>query len=356
MIAMTSLSRRAPRLGATFLTASLTLLIGLAASLAARADEPPGLSAEVLGQSVRIEDGLQGATDAFRALGNAAGIEVAFDRNYKESRLILNGGESTLAEALEKLARASDSFWVATGPRSIFVAADTPQNRRENEPVVVRNYRLQHAQIEDVMTAVRSLAGAKHVFADETRGVLTVRDTQEKVQLVDHLVARHDLRPSETLVRLELVAVDPRTGGPSAGEAEGAGRQILNADASIVGDGRAAVRVERSPLDPSTWIDLMVQINAQARGEEILLALEIESAVVRAGSENTRAATQSTWSSRSDRPLLVHLPLSVELDGVPKTLALRVTPKVVDAGEAPPAEALWVGTETNISVPSDRAE
>lgn len=331
-----------------FLLALAGLFLLSLQSTAALADGPPALTDGTLDQVVEVGDGgVVSAVELFRALGSATGVDVAFAPKYRDFKVDWSPTPVTLREALDALSVRSASFWVPTGNAAILIANDTPQMRRMFTPVVVASFPLRHVSIGDMMTTLRSIYGVKHLTADETRNLLTVRDTADTVALARDLVERHDIRPPTTLVKLELVALD-------SNDASG-GETLLAADASIVGQGEAGVRVERSPLDESTWLDLGVSLEARTEGREIVLDLSVESAVLRKSSENSHAATHGTWRSGNGAPFLVQLPLTLDAVGdagdPPRTLALRVTPTVADGGEPAKAESIWVGTEVSRRAP-----
>lgn len=322
----------------TLLAAALTLLL-LTPLLAvtAHAEGPPELSAELLQKQVQVDlEDTASSIQLYNALGSAAGVEVDFAPKVRDMRVVWSSPPQSLAEALDELGRLSATFWVATGTDSIFVASDTPQGRRTYTPMVVASFPLRHASLGDVVTAIRSLYGVKSLTADESRNLLTVRDTAATVALTRELIGRLDTRPPETLVKLELVAGD---------------ETLLAADASIVGHGDAGVRVQRSPLDDDTWLDLGVNLEARTEGGEILLDLNVESSVLRRDDENSHTATHGTWRSRDGQPFLVQLPLHLDADGDRRSLALRVTPTVVDGGEPLTAKDQWVGTESTFRAP-----
>lgn len=326
--------RRPPTLlAAAFVVLLLTPLV----AVAAHAEGAPELSPELLHALVHVEtDEAMSATNLYLDLGSAAGVEVDFSPKLRDIRVVWSSPPQSLAEALDELGRQSATFWVATGPDSIFVAADTPQARRTYTPMVVASFPLRHASLGDAMTAIRTLYGVKSLTADETRNVLTVRDTAATVALTRELISRLDTRPPETLVKLELVAGDDT---------------LLAADASIVGQGQARVGVQRSPLDETTYLNLGVNLEARTEGGEVLLDLSVESSVLRSEDENSHAATNGTWRSRDGKPFLIQLPLHLDGEGGRQSLALRVTPTVVDSGEAITAKDQWVGTEAVLRAP-----
>ena len=328
-------SRRNPPilLAAVFTVLLLTPLL----AAAGYAEAPPQLSPGLLLQPLQVEFSNEATVgEMYRALGTAAGVDVALAPLFKDFRIEWSPKSQNLGEALEELGRVASTFWVASDSSSILVSNDTPQMRRLYEPIVVASFPLRFVSIGDMMTALRTIYGVKHISADEARNLLTVRDSASTIRLARDLVERHDVRPSKTLVTLELVAGD---------------ETLLSSDVSIVGQGEAGVEVRRSPLHQDTWLDLSVSLDARTEGGEVVLDLGIESALIRRNDEDSHSATRGTWRSEDSEPFLVRLPLQLGAEGGRKSLALRVTPKVVDKGESLAAKDLWVGTEAAFRVP-----
>ena len=89
--------------------------------------------------------------------------------------------------------RAAGHFYKVLDEHSIIIAADTPQNRRNYEDLVIQTFFLSNAEVKDVMTMLRSLIGAKNVATNEQLNAIIMRDTADKVK-----VARADHRRPTT--------------------------------------------------------------------------------------------------------------------------------------------------------------
>lgn len=188
----------------TLLTLTLALLLALAPPPALAAGEPAGLDARV---DLQVSES-DSSFDLYRALARAAGLTVAFDPGLKDLPVAVDLSGVTVREGLERLTRATGHFYTLTGSHTLTVALDTPQNRRELEPLEIRTFYLENTDVKDMMTVLRSLVEAKRIAVVEGLDALTVRDVADKVALAEELVRRHDKQRAEVEVAVEVLSLD----------------------------------------------------------------------------------------------------------------------------------------------------
>ena len=105
--------------------------------------------------------------DIYRALGKAFGINVLFDPRLRDQEIAIELKQVTAQDALEILMRASGHFYKVVDAHSIIIAADTPQNRRAYEDLMIQTFFLSNSEVRDVMTMLRSLVDARKIAANE---------------------------------------------------------------------------------------------------------------------------------------------------------------------------------------------
>ena len=105
--------------------------------------------------------------DIYRALGKAFGINVLFDPRLRDQEIAIELKQVTAQDALEILMRASGHFYKVVDEHSIIIAADTPQNRRAYEDLMIQTFFLSNAEVSDMMTMLRSLVDARKIAANE---------------------------------------------------------------------------------------------------------------------------------------------------------------------------------------------
>ena len=144
----------------------------------------------------------------YRALGKAFGINILFDPNLKDQEISLELEEVTAQGALETLMRAAGHFYKVQDEHTIIIAADTPQNRRLYEDLVIQTFFLSNIEVKEMMTILRSLVDAKKVAQNEQLNAIILRDTADKVKVAERIIESNDKAKAEVVVDVELMQLD----------------------------------------------------------------------------------------------------------------------------------------------------
>ncbi|MEM8995480.1 MAG: secretin N-terminal domain-containing protein, partial [Acidobacteriota bacterium] len=187
---------------------ALGLATVLAAGLVATpADAGPAFDARDRSPVTYTSEAATATRDIWRTLAETHDFDVVFAPKMRDLEVDFDISDATLGDVLDRLALAGSHFWLPLDGRTVLVANDTPQARREYEPQAMQTFRLENIRVADAMTALRSIYGLKHVTVDETRRTLTVRDFAGKVALARDLISRLDVPEDEVTVGLQLVSV-----------------------------------------------------------------------------------------------------------------------------------------------------
>jgi general secretion pathway protein D len=146
--------------------------------------------------------------DIYRALGKAFGINVLFDPRLRDQEIAIELKQVVARDALEILMRASGHFYKVVDPHSIIIAADTPQNRRAYEDLMIQTFFLSNSEVRDVMTMLRSLVDARKIAANERLNAIVLRDTADRVKVAEKLIEANDKARSEVVIDVELMQIN----------------------------------------------------------------------------------------------------------------------------------------------------
>ncbi len=144
----------------------------------------------------------------YQALGKAFGINVLFDPNLKDQEISINLKEVTAQTALETLMRAANHFYKVIDEHTILIAADTPQNRRVYEDLVIQTFFLSNSEVKDMMTILRSLVDAKKIATNEQLNAIILRDTADKVKVAERIIEANDKSKAEVVIDVELLQIN----------------------------------------------------------------------------------------------------------------------------------------------------
>ena len=141
----------------------------------------------------------------YQALCAAAGINVIFDPQLKDDKFTLDLRNLTFQKALETAMRQAGHFYKVIDEKTILVAQDNQQNRKEYEDQVVRTFFLSNGDVKDVSTMVRSLLDLRRMATVTQLNAIVIRDTADKVAVAERLIEVNDKAKAEVVLDVELL-------------------------------------------------------------------------------------------------------------------------------------------------------
>lgn len=346
------------------LIAFVVIVIAAMALSAAEMAPPPALeeSSEVAIRLSYTEP--TPVTQIYRAVGKAAGIEVIFDPGLNEPRITLEIDTSTTSEALDLVCAAAGDLWVPTAGNTVIVADDTPQNRREYDPILVRSFVLENGSVREADKLLRSIVEVRRLSVNEELRTVTVREAARKIPIIEHLIALADHAPGEIDARIELLLLTEDSGAispPSRFYADeyvnwrrsGRAEVLTNSTLSLLGNRTANLHLG-TIQDSGLALDLRLEGRVHPESRDVSLVIKAMLAPTdpdTAGDgthrpERGRIETSARVSNGST--LLLPVPGSAH-----GAIAIAITPTIVRSTDFDPAQlaAFWVGTEMRIQAP-----
>ena len=144
----------------------------------------------------------------YRALADAAGINVVFDPQLKDDNVSIVLAQIEFQKALETLLRQENHFYKIIDEKTILIAADTPQNRKTYEDLVIRTFFLSNADVTEVANALRALLQTTRISVNKAENSITLRDTADKVAVAERIVEQNDKQVAEVVVDVELLQIN----------------------------------------------------------------------------------------------------------------------------------------------------
>ncbi|HUL73216.1 MAG TPA: secretin N-terminal domain-containing protein [Vicinamibacterales bacterium] len=147
--------------------------------------------------------------DLYLMIATLGKISVTFDSSFREAptqaSLLAN---MTLRQALDAVARATSTFYQVSGPAAIVVAPDTPAKRREYAQEEFRTFYIRNADLKETVDALRVVGDLRQIQPITGTNAITVRDTPERLQAIDHFIATFDKAKPEVAVDVQIIEVD----------------------------------------------------------------------------------------------------------------------------------------------------
>lgn len=196
----------------------------------------------------------------YRALADAAGINVVFDPQLKDDNVSIVLANIDFQKALETLIRQENHFYKIIDEKSILIAADTPQNRKTYEDLVIRTFFLSNADVTEVANALRALLQTTRISVNKAENSITLRDTADKVAVAERIVEQNDKQVAEVVVDVELLQINTT-------KAQNLGIQLVPraVGATIPSPGTGVTNLGATVANGFTW-DQLQQIGIKSFG------------------------------------------------------------------------------------------
>src|SRR6201994_1433602 len=140
------------------------------------------------------------------------GIKAAFDPDLPSRRVHLRVDDVDFTTAISLLAQSSGTFWRPVDANLIFVAADTPEKRRQFAVQAEQTFPLSAAVAPEEMTellrVLREITASTRIELDTKSHSITMRDTPEKLELASELISQVERARGEVMLEIELLEVD----------------------------------------------------------------------------------------------------------------------------------------------------
>ncbi|HKE35063.1 MAG TPA: cohesin domain-containing protein [Candidatus Acidoferrum sp.] len=147
----------------------------------------------------------------FETIGKYAGLTMIFDPDFPARRIHFEVNNVTLEQALEIASLESKAFIKPVTENTLLVIPDQIAKRRDYEEEVVRTFYLsnvtQPQDITEIMTGLRQLFDLKRVQQVNAQNAIIIRDTPDKLMLVQKLIDDIDKAKPEVVVQVEVLQV-----------------------------------------------------------------------------------------------------------------------------------------------------
>src|SRR5437773_8469387 len=145
----------------------------------------------------------------FDTIGKYAGLTMIYDPDFPARRITVDFNNVTLEQALEIVSLESKAVIKPVTENTLFVFPDQPQKRRDYEEEVVRTFYLsnvtQPQDITEIMTGLRPLFDLKRIQQVNSQNAIIVRDTPDKLMLIQKMIDDIDKAKPEVLIQVEVL-------------------------------------------------------------------------------------------------------------------------------------------------------
>jgi general secretion pathway protein D len=145
----------------------------------------------------------------FDTIGKLAGLTIIYDPDLQAKRIPVDLNNVTLEQALDIVSLESKSFWKPVTENIIMVIPDQAQKRRDYEEQIVRTFYLGNVAIPqdltEITTGLRQILDLKRIQQVNAQNAIIVRDTPDKIALIDKIVQDIDKAKPEVIIQVQIL-------------------------------------------------------------------------------------------------------------------------------------------------------
>lgn len=145
--------------------------------------------------------------EVFELLSKLSGINILFDEEVKAQPVTVFVRDVSFQQALSYLLSTNRLFMKKISDDTIIIIPKTKAKMDQYQDLMVKTFYINIAKAKDIVNLLRSMLDTKKVYVNEVLNSITVRDTPEKIKLVEKVIAANDLKEAEVILDVEILEI-----------------------------------------------------------------------------------------------------------------------------------------------------
>jgi type II secretory pathway component GspD/PulD (secretin) len=152
--------------------------------------------------------------DILSTIGEAADVNVTFERDFQERTYSVQLEKGTLADALQQILSSTGNFFKVVNQRTILVIPDLANKHQQYDDLVLQTFYLSHSDSAEVAAYLNNIlnlqgqqANRPTIIPNKTNNSITARANASVIPLIERIVQMQDTPRAEILVDLQLMEV-----------------------------------------------------------------------------------------------------------------------------------------------------
>ena len=137
-----------------------------------------------------------------------SGINFIFDRDIKpDTRVTVYLRQARVEDALDLITSTNQLAKKVVDSQTIVIYPNTAEKQREYQEQIVRVFYLVSGDAKGAATFLKSMLKIRDPFVDERTNMLSLRESQENIQLAERLIALYDTADPEVVLEVEVIEI-----------------------------------------------------------------------------------------------------------------------------------------------------
>jgi general secretion pathway protein D len=145
--------------------------------------------------------------DVFDFLSKLSGINILFDDEVKAQPVTVFVKDVSFQYALNLLLSTNKLFMKKVSADTIIIIPKTKGKLDQYEDLMVKTFYLTNVKAKEAVNLIRSMLDVKKIYVNDIQNSVTVRDTPDKIKLVEKVIAANDLKEAEVILDVEILEI-----------------------------------------------------------------------------------------------------------------------------------------------------
>jgi general secretion pathway protein D len=145
--------------------------------------------------------------EVFELLSKLSGINIMFDEEVRAQPVTVFVKDVSFQYALNLLLSTNKLFMKKISADTIIIIPKNKAKMDQYQDLMVKTFYLNNAKAKDVVNLLRSMLDVKKVYVNEILNSITLRDTPEKMKLVEKVINANDLKEAEVILDVEILEI-----------------------------------------------------------------------------------------------------------------------------------------------------
>lgn len=142
-------------------------------------------------------------------LSQASGLNFLVDPDVKgEQKATIFARDTTVEDSLNLLLSTNGLRAKPLNDTTILVFPSTKEKRQKYDDLIIKTFRLGSAEPKRIAGLISSFIKSAEIYVDDGSRTLTVRDTQENLDLIERLVSGNDAPEAEVLLEIKVLEIN----------------------------------------------------------------------------------------------------------------------------------------------------
>ncbi len=145
--------------------------------------------------------------EVFEILAKLSGINIMFDEEVKAQPVTVFAKDVSFQYALNLLLSTNKLFMKKISADTIIIVPKSKAKLDQYQDLLVKTFYLNNAKAKDAVNLLRSMLDVKKIYVNEVLNSITIRDTPEKIKLVEKIIDANDLKEAEVILDVEILEI-----------------------------------------------------------------------------------------------------------------------------------------------------